>query len=97
MSWYRWDGADLILTLHVQPRARVAGIVGLHGDALKLKVTAPAEAGRANEDVVSLLAAMCAVTRAAVTIENGTAGRRKRVRIRTPAALPDGVEPRAPG
>ena len=88
MSWYRWQGDDLLITLHVQPRARQTGIVGLHGDALKIKIAAPPEDGRANREIIELLAENFAVARSAVSIERGSGGRRKQARIASPAELP---------
>jgi len=39
MTFYHWEGEDLVLFVHVQPRASRAGIVGVHGDKLKVKIT----------------------------------------------------------
>ena len=36
MSHYRWDGEDLILDCHLQPKASSDGFAGLHGDRLKI-------------------------------------------------------------
>ena len=45
------DGA--VLRVHVQPGARGEGIAGVHGNALKVRVRAPATSGRANDAVLS--------------------------------------------
>ena len=87
-AWYRWDGDDLILHLHIQPRAARDEIIGPHGDALKLRLTAPPIDGRANEHLRTYLAALCGVTRSQVTVISGESARSKRVRIAAPRRLP---------
>ena len=44
MSWYRYDPElrRATLTLHIQPNARASAVAGRYGDALKVKVAAPA-------------------------------------------------------
>ena len=37
MTWYRWDGADLLLELRVQPRASQDGFGEALNDRLKLR------------------------------------------------------------
>jgi uncharacterized protein len=79
------DGA-VVLTLHVQPGAARTGVVGRYGDALKVRVAAPPERGRANAAVVRLLAAELGVPPSDVEVVSGRASRRKRVRIHGIAA-----------
>ena len=74
------DGA-VVLRLHVQPGATRSGIVGPHGDALKLRVAAPAVGGAANAAVARLLADSVGIRPSEVEIVSGTTGRRKRVRL----------------
>ncbi len=92
----RWDGDDLLLRVYAQPRASRDGIVGIHGDALKIRLAAPPVDGAANEALCRFLAKACGVAKSAVTVENGDAGRQKTVRIRAPQTLPDefGIPPR---
>lgn len=71
----------LVLRLQVQPGAGRDSVVGTHGDALKLRVVAQPESGRANEAVLSLLARVLGVDRSALTITAGEGSRRKRVKI----------------
>ena len=79
MSWYRYDLARrrLTLTLHVQPNARSSGFSGVHGDALKVRIAAPAADNKANSELVEFLSAACEVPKSAVAIRHGSTGRRK--------------------
>jgi uncharacterized protein len=78
-----FDVADdgLVLRLRVQPGAGREAVVGTHGDALKVRVVAQPESGRANDAVLSLLGRILGVDRSALTITFGETGRRKRVKI----------------
>jgi uncharacterized protein len=74
------DGA--ILTVHIQPKASMTECVGIHGNAIKIRVAAPPVDGAANEELIQFLARTLALPLAAVHIESGTGGRHKRVRLR---------------
>ncbi|HET9275210.1 MAG TPA: DUF167 family protein [Gemmatimonadales bacterium] len=65
------------LRLHIQPRASRTELAGLHGDALKLRVSAPPVEGAANDAVIRFLAGRLGVPRSAVRIVSGASGRRK--------------------
>lgn len=67
--------------VRVQPRARRSGIRGVHGDALKLCVTAPPVDGAANEAIIALLATELDVPTSAVRIVSGASSRTKTVEI----------------
>jgi uncharacterized protein (TIGR00251 family) len=73
--------AGVRITVRVQPRASRNEIAGLHGDALKVRVTAPAIEGAANEAVIELLATTFGVRRRDVTIVAGATSRSKIVEI----------------
>jgi len=83
MSWcvQAADGS-LILTLHIQPGARKTEIVGLHGEALKIRLAAPPVDGKANAALLGFLAKACGVSKSAVELLSGDTSRAKRVRLR---------------
>lgn len=90
-TWFRWDGPDLILHLHIQPRAARDEIAGPHGDNLKIRLTAPPVDGKANEHLRAFLGKLCGVPKSQVTVLSGETGREKRVRIAAPRQLPPGI------
>jgi hypothetical protein len=69
------------LRLRVVPGARRSGVVGRHGAAWKVRVSAPAEGGRANEAVLALLAGVLDVPRRDVALTAGAASRDKVVAL----------------
>src|SRR4051794_28265224 len=69
------------LRLRVSPGARNARVVGRHGEAWKVRVAAPPERGRANDEVVRLLAETLALPRDAVSLVSGHGARDKIVRL----------------
>ena len=77
----RTAGDGVVINVHVQPRAGRAGIVGRHGDALRVRVKAPPVGGRANDEVAALLAAALHVPGHDVTLVAGATSRLKRFLI----------------
>ena len=69
------------LRLRVVPGARREGLVGRHGDAWKLRVTASPERGAANDAVVRLLADRLALPSGAVRVVSGHGARDKIVEV----------------
>lgn len=74
------DGTAVI-RVHVQPGANRTAVIGRHGDAIKVAVTAPADGGRANEAVLRLIAEVVGVRRSAVRLATGRTSRAKRVAV----------------
>lgn len=89
MPWYRWDGDDLIIDCHLQPKASADEFAGLHGERLKIRLTAPPVEGKANAHLQAFLAKAFGVAKSAVLLEAGELNRHKRVRILGPQKLPD--------
>ncbi len=67
--------------VQVQPRARRPGIDGLHGDALRVRVSAPPVDGAANDDVITTVADALGCPRRAVRIIAGVTARTKTVEV----------------
>lgn len=83
------SGAKAILRLRVVPNARRSEVVGMHGDAIKVKIQAPAVEGKANEALRDFLADRLQVPARAVEIISGGKSRDKMVAVEgleTPAA-----------
>jgi uncharacterized protein (TIGR00251 family) len=73
--------AAVTLKVRLQPRASRDGIDGLHGDALKVKVTAPPVEGKANKAVKKLLAEKFGLSPSQIEIIAGERSRDKVLRI----------------
>lgn len=71
----------IYINLQVQPNARQPGVRGIHGDRLKVAVSAPANSGRANEATVAAMADLLEVPQRAVSLVAGKTTRRKRVYV----------------
>jgi uncharacterized protein (TIGR00251 family) len=69
------------LKVHLQPRAKENRIVGWHGDALKIRLTAPPVDQKANEALVSFLAEAFGVARRDLRIVSGETSRTKQIQI----------------
>lgn len=76
------DKNDLKFNIYVQPRSSRNQVVGLHGDALKVKITAPPVEGAANNMCIAVLAKALNVPKSAIEIVSGQASRTKRVQVR---------------
>jgi uncharacterized protein (TIGR00251 family) len=81
----------------VQPRASRDRVVGRHGDALRLQVSAPPLEGQANQAVADLLAAWLGIPRRTVSVLRGHGSRDKLIEIASedPAALAARIERQA--
>ena len=92
-GWYRWDGADLILHVRVQPRAGRDEWLEPRADRMQLRIAAPPVDGKANAHLREFLAALFGVAKHQVTLLAGETGRDKRMRIAAPRRLPPGIGP----
>lgn len=56
-------------------------IVGLHGDALKIRIAAPAVDNKANAALIEFLSETLGVARSVITVRHGATARRKVVDV----------------
>lgn len=87
----KFDKDALVLRLYIQPKASRDQIVGLHGDELKVAITAPPVDGQANAHLQKFIAKQFRVAKSQVVIEKGELGRHKQVRISQPQQIPEVV------
>ena len=72
----------ITINIKVIPRAKRDEIVGVEGDAVKIRLHAPPVEGRANEALINFLADVFKIQRAQIEIVRGEASRHKVVRVR---------------
>ena len=88
MTACRWEEGDLILTLRIQPKASRDEVAGSHGEAIKIRITAPPVEGKANAHLIAFLAKQFRVPKSQVELLSGESGRDKVVRVHAPRELP---------
>jgi uncharacterized protein (TIGR00251 family) len=81
MAIFTSSGDGIILSVRVVPRASKSQIVGVHENALKVRIASPPVDGAANDELLKVLAKHCGVSRSAVEIVSGESSKSKRVRI----------------
>lgn len=77
----RPQGEGLLLRITARPGAARPGVQGLVGDALKVGVHAAPERGKANRELIEVLAQALGLRRSQVELVAGDTAREKTVRI----------------
>ena len=75
------SGHSATIKVRVQPKASRDQVVGFSGDTLRLRVTAPPKAGKANQAVIALLSDALGIAKFRVRIIRGRSSRDKLVSI----------------
>ena len=75
------DGGDVLIRVKAVPGASRDEVSGTLGDRLKVRVSAPAEDGRANKAVCAVIARALGVRQKQVSIETGRSSPEKTVRV----------------
>jgi len=86
----------VIVKIYVQPKSSKNEIIGLHDDAIKIRLTAPPVDNAANEMCVKFLAKQFGIPKSSMTIISGYTSRFKQIFIRRATdsgpALPINIE-----
>jgi hypothetical protein len=80
----REDDKGFLLKIYVQPRSRKNEVVGLHDDALKIKITSPPVDGAANRACINFLAKCLKLPKSCIDIVSGHTSRIKQIRVSWP-------------
>ena len=70
------------LRIHVQPGASKTELAGVFGEAIRIRLAAPALEGRANRALIDFLSRLLDVPRRHIAVLSGEHGRDKRLLIR---------------
>jgi uncharacterized protein (TIGR00251 family) len=81
--FYRLQKEGLVFKVFIQPKSAKNGIVGLHGDALKIKITAPPVDGAANKMCIEFLAKCLDTSPSCLEILSGHNSRNKLILFRS--------------
>ncbi|MBI5674945.1 MAG: YggU family protein [Nitrospirae bacterium] len=73
---------ELILKIKVEPRSSRSGIMGQYGDAIKVKLNSPPVDGKANTELIEVLAKEYGISKKDVEIISGFNSKNKLVRLK---------------
>ena len=88
-SWYQKTDDIITLTIYVQPGAKHNEIIGMHGDALKIKLATPPIDGRANKALVRYIARLFEVPLSQITLKRGAKSRHKIIEVSASQIVPE--------
>ena len=71
----------VVLRVQVQPRASRDEVVGPHGDALKIRITAAPVEGAANKHLLKFLAKKLKIPQSQLSIQSGARSKNKSISI----------------
>jgi uncharacterized protein len=77
----RETATGAVFRIRVVPRASRSEMVGIQGDALKLRINSPPVEGKANDECIRFLAEVLGVKKAQVTIIAGHTARIKTIAV----------------
>ena len=80
-SFYSEQNDGILLKIKAVPNSSKNEICGLIGDALKIKIKAPALENKANEELVKFLSKLLKIPKSAITIKSGDTSKLKTLYI----------------
>jgi uncharacterized protein (TIGR00251 family) len=94
--WLARTATGWTIAVHVQPGAKRTEVSGVHGERLKIRISAPPVEGRANAAVVDFIAEQLGVPRSQVTVARGERSREKLIAVAAPDCAPERLSPTTP-
>ena len=86
--WYYWRGETLYLKVHVSPQTRHNEIGEVNAGRLRIRLNAPPVDGKANKELIGMMANEFDAAKSHVRIAMGARGRDKLVAIDSPGYIP---------
>ncbi|MBI2743620.1 MAG: YggU family protein [Chlamydiales bacterium] len=77
----------MILMVKVTPNSRKNSIEGYQGDVLRVKIKAPPDKGKANEELIEFLAETFKISKSQITLISGHSSRLKKLKIEEPIRI----------
>jgi len=71
----------VVFKVKVEPRSSRRMVAGLHGDALKIKLTSAPVEGKANEELIEFLSDLLGVKKSSIKILQGQSSKQKLVEV----------------
>jgi uncharacterized protein (TIGR00251 family) len=91
---FAWDGDTLVLYILGKPGDKQDAIGKIHGNQLRVSVTAAPRSGKATDHMVRFLAKQFGVTPNDIEVVSGRMNVNKKLRIKAPTQLPSVITAR---
>jgi uncharacterized protein (TIGR00251 family) len=85
--------SGILVSLYIQPGAKMPGFAGHHGGLPKIKISAQAQDGKANEDLIAFLSKHLKIPKRDFTIVAGEHHRLKKIFIDRLVTIPPELLP----
>ena len=82
MAYYSETAEGVVLNVRAQPRSSRAGMDGLIGDAVKVRIRSAPVDGRANRELVETLADEFDLPKSSVVFKSGETSKTKRILLK---------------
>ena len=89
---FYWRGNTLYLKVHVSPQNRRNGIGDVAGGRVRVRLKAPPVDGKANKELIGMMASEFETAKSRVWIVTGVRGRDKLIAIDCPGSIPPWLE-----
>ena len=82
MSWYTETPEGLVVNVSARPRSSRAGVDGLLGDTLKVRICCAPVDGKANKELIETLAKAFELPKSSVVFKSGETSKTKRILLK---------------